>query len=371
MSAQRVLSPGEIPPEERVLSPGEVPAEPPLAEQQPPAWEQNLNIHLICPECQEVPPNLVEEFSSGDTVCASCGLVLSGRIVDTRSEWRTFSNDDQGNDDPSRVGDAANPLLNGSQLATNISFDQGGGKHRELHRAQSKATNDKATKQLLLAYKQIGALCDAKQMQSKVADAAKHLYKMADDARLFKGKPQDVVIAGCIFMACRQVGSARTFKELNGMTNVQKKDIGRVFKVLEKFMKKQRAVGPTVSVGGGVQITEYDATASTNPEELCRRYCNRLKVSKFTANIAEELVRRQTQKGIIDGRSPLSVASACILMITNLMGEAKTPKQIAVEAKVSDSTIRGAYKELLKHKDELIDPAWIEKGGDITRLPAS
>lgn len=45
-------------------------------------------------------PNLVEEFSAGDTICGSCGRVLSERGIDTRSEWRTFSNDDQGNDDP-------------------------------------------------------------------------------------------------------------------------------------------------------------------------------------------------------------------------------------------------------------------------------
>ena len=33
----------------------------------------NLNIHLICPDCRETPPNIVEEFSSGDMVCGTCG----------------------------------------------------------------------------------------------------------------------------------------------------------------------------------------------------------------------------------------------------------------------------------------------------------
>lgn len=84
-----------------------------------------------------MPPNLVEEFSSGDMVCGSCGLVLGDRIIDTRSEWRTFANDDQGNDDPSRVGDSINPLLNGSQLETSIGFGEGM-RSRELHRAQNR-----------------------------------------------------------------------------------------------------------------------------------------------------------------------------------------------------------------------------------------
>lgn len=74
-------------------------------------FRDKLDDILECPECREQPANLVEEFSSGDMVCGSCGLVLGERIVDTRSEWRTFANDDSNNDDPSRVGDAGNPLV--------------------------------------------------------------------------------------------------------------------------------------------------------------------------------------------------------------------------------------------------------------------
>lgn len=196
-------------------------------------------MQMICPDCKEVPPNLIEEFSSGDMVCTSCGLVLGDRIIDTRSEWRTFSNDDQNNDDPSRVGDGANPLLNGSQLQTTIAFGDGGGRARDLHRAQNKATHDKGTKNLLEAYKQIGALCDGWQLQKNVTDTAKHLYKMVTDANQFKGKPQDVIIAGCVFIACRQCGVARTFRETFNLTKVSKKEIGRIFKGLETFFNRQ------------------------------------------------------------------------------------------------------------------------------------
>ncbi|KAH1297630.1 hypothetical protein KXX11_007326, partial [Aspergillus fumigatus] len=92
-------------------------------------WRKNLSAHLICPECREVPPNL--EFpDSHETVCGSCGLVLADREIDMHSEWRTFSNDDQNNDDPSRVGDATNPLLNGDQLETQIASG-GSGRARE------------------------------------------------------------------------------------------------------------------------------------------------------------------------------------------------------------------------------------------------
>ena len=48
----------------------------------------DLAVRLICPDCRDPNPNIVEEFSGGDLVCGTCGLVLGDRVVDTRSEWR-------------------------------------------------------------------------------------------------------------------------------------------------------------------------------------------------------------------------------------------------------------------------------------------
>jgi len=42
------------------------------------------------------------------------------RVIDVGSEWRTFTNE-KATKDPSRVGDAQNPLLNGGDLTTMIS----------------------------------------------------------------------------------------------------------------------------------------------------------------------------------------------------------------------------------------------------------
>lgn len=224
---------------------------PPPAPEKESDWQENLNTTLMCNDCKEFPPNLVEEFSSGDMVCGSCGLVLSERIVDSRSEWRTFANDDQGNDDPSRVGDGANPLLNGSQLSTGIAFGDGNKIARDLNRIQGKNAGDKTTKNLLSAYKEIGAHCDAVNIPKNVSDTAKHLFKLVDDAKAFKGKSQDAIIAGCIFIACRQCGVPRTFREIYALTKVSKKDIGRTFKALEKFFADDSTSKQASAVEGG------------------------------------------------------------------------------------------------------------------------
>lgn len=58
------------------------------AQQHQPTYGPDLAVRLICPDCRDPNPNIIEEFGSGDLVCGSCGLVLGDRVVDTRSEWR-------------------------------------------------------------------------------------------------------------------------------------------------------------------------------------------------------------------------------------------------------------------------------------------
>jgi transcription initiation factor TFIIB len=329
-------------------------------------YRENLNNILSCPDCKEFPPNLTEEFSSGDMVCTSCGLVVGERIIDTRSEWRTFSNDDQGNDDPSRVGDAPNMLLEGSQLETTIAFDGGKGS-KNLSHIQNKMVNDKTTKSLLQAYREIGTLTDSINAGKAVADAAKHIYKLVEDAKFMKGKPQEAIIAGCIFIACRHNNVPRTFREIFSLTRVSKKEIGRVFKQLETFLGKQ---GPNLIKSQAHD--KYHGKGSTSADELCARYCSQLRFrnSQRIEKVSRSLAGKTSAVPDLAGRSPLSVAAACIYMASHLLGEGRTSKEIAQVAGVSDGTIKTAYRFLFQAKEQLIDPDWIANGqGSIEKLP--
>ncbi|KAI0006459.1 cyclin-like protein [Xylariaceae sp. FL0662B] len=331
-------------------------------------YKENLNQVIVCPDCREFPANLVEEFSSGDVVCASCGMVLGDRIIDTRSEWRTFAND-EGGDDPSRVGEAPNMLLNGSQLETNIAYGEGS-RSKELHRAQGRSQNDKATKSLLSAYREISQLCDAINIPKTAQDSAKHIFKLTEDKKFFKGKSQESIIAGCIFIACRQSQVPRTFREIYALTHVSKKEIGRTFKQLEKFLQNNRDANVTGSL---IQVESYEASNSTSAPDLCARYCNHLdfKNPHYMEKTSKRLAEKSSSVKDLAGRSPLSVAAACIYMISHLMGDARTSKDIASVAGVSDGTIKTAYRFLYNAKDELVEEDWLApKGaGRMDRLP--
>jgi transcription initiation factor TFIIB len=331
-------------------------------------FKEDLNRVVMCPDCKEFPPNLVEEFSSGDLVCGDCGLVVGDRIIDTRSEWRTFSNDDQNGDDPSRVGDGPNLLLEGDQLETTIAFDGGKGS-KNLSHIQNKMMNDKGTKALLQAYREIGTLTDSMGAGQVVANAAKHLYKIVEKEKFLKGKPQEAVIAGCIFIACRQNNVPRSFREIFKLTRVSKKEIGRVFKLLEKFMteNKDKVAGMNMDTQG------YQGKGSTSAAELCARYCSQLtfinafKIERLSRQLAEQSVDMSD----LAGRSPLSVAAACIYFACHLFLEARPSRDIASIAGVSDGTVKTAYRFLWNLRVELLDKIGVDDKlkANIEKLP--
>ncbi len=316
----------------------------------------DLNISLVCPECKVYPPQLIERFSEGDVVCALCGLVLSNRVVDTRSEWRTFSNDDQNGDDPSRVGDAGNPLLEGNQLSTMISFVKSDSRiSRDLNRVQNKSGMDKRDINLQQAFSKVSQMCEGYALPKIVQDASKEVYKLVYEERSLKGKSTDSIMAAAIFIGCRQAGVARTFKEIWALTNVPKKEIGKVFKIVTNILN---------SKDKNLSIRNTQETVKTNTDDLIRRYCSHLGLPTQITNAAEYIATKANEIGILAGRSPITIAATAIYMAGSLFRQQQplTPAKIADRTGVSDGTIKTSYKMLFERREDLVDPEWIKSG---------
>lgn len=232
-------------------------------------WVEDLTNYETCPECKECPANIVEEYSSGDMVCDSCGFCLPGRIVCQETEWRHFSGEnDVDHDDPSRIAAAANPLFHGSQLQTSIGSslaaanNNSSTKHRTAHTLQraQEATmavdaNDKSNKKLQTRYSEISALCEGMALTRDVVNTAQYYYKLVDEAKYLRGYKPIAVIAGCVFIACRTCHVPRTFQEVFSCTTVPKADIGKIFKLLQKFLSQpaRKEMEDVVEAGGMFQ----------------------------------------------------------------------------------------------------------------------
>ncbi|KAF8622076.1 hypothetical protein AX15_007221 [Amanita polypyramis BW_CC] len=334
-------------------------AAPPVKNAQP-TYGPDLAIRLICPECRDPNPNIVEEFGSGDLVCGNCGLVLGDRIVDTRSEWRTFANDE--GDDPSRVGAAMDPLMEGiEQLDTVISFRDGGsGIAKELQRAASRSQSSRSERNLLTAFRDISSWCDQFSLPKTISDIAKQLYKRSDEEKLLRGKPLDAVIAACIFIACRQAHVPRTFREICNLTNVSKKVLGQCYKALEQAF----------NLTPGASAANNSSSTTSGPENLLVRYCNHLDLPASVQSICSDIIVAAREHGIADGRSPVSIAGGAIYFTCHLLGKQKSVRDISAVAGVSEGTIKLVYRLYYGEKEKLVKQEWIDEGkAKLERLP--
>lgn len=315
-----------------------------------PTFTEARDVKLICPDCREDPPDLVEEYSSGDLVCAGCGLVVGDKIVDTRSEWRTFANED--GDDPSRVGQAANPILDGltESLETRVSSRDGGsGLSSALQRAANRTAGN-SNRHILDGFDSIQNKVERMSLPRSTAEAAKQLFRRVQDERIMRGKKTDAVIAAVLFVACKQSGNPRTFVEIVTVTGVSKRQIVDCFKALQATFDLGQSEfakpGAASSSAGGVSVT--------NAVNLVTRYCSHLGLEQAVARSTQEIAETVREKGILDGRSPVTVAAACICLSTTIWGIPTSTKRVADATGVSAVTIKGSYRDLIKFKDEVL-----------------
>lgn len=88
--------------------------------------------------------------------------------------------------------------------------------------------------------------------------------------------------------------------------------------------------------------------------------------------MSQEFAGKMDGIGSLAGRSPLSIAGACIYMASHLMGQPKSAKDISAVAGVSDGTIRHAYKLIYPDREKFIDPKWFQDGkSNMSKLPSA
>lgn len=76
--------------------------------------------------------------------------------------------------------------------------------------------------------------------------------------------------------------------------------------------------------------------------------------------MSQDFATKMDGIGSLAGRSPLSVAGACIYMASHLLGKGKSAKEISGVAGVSDGTIRSAYKMIYPEREKIVDPKWLK-----------
>ncbi|KAM0891549.1 hypothetical protein ACQ4PT_026311 [Festuca glaucescens] len=331
------------------------------------------NCMRYCPDCNRAVA-VFRHHASGDTICTQCSRLIGQRYVDQSSEWRTFLNDVGGIGGRGHVGGAAadhffahagNPAAatipypasacNAKSTEASDNHTHGGaggaaGPSRDGTMPQMRrAVSDKS---LADAFHSIDDMAARLGLAAAVRDRAKEVFRKLEYAKVLprggKCRNRHALYAACLHVACRAVGTPRTFKELASVTGDSAtagiKDIGRLVKSIKIHLGEEdgaQAAGE-ITMGAVVQAGDY-----------LRRFGSLVGIGDQEMNAALEAVRR-LEKNLDVRRNPDSIAAAVIYMAVQRAGAGKSVRDVSTATGVGQVTIREVcYKDLGPHAELL------------------
>ncbi|MEM0156115.1 MAG: transcription initiation factor IIB [Thermoplasmataceae archaeon] len=287
-----------------------------------------------CPECGST--QLVRDYERGELVCNNCGIVIDDSYIDQGPEWRAF--DSEQNDSRSRSGSPMTFTIHDKGLSTDISWknkDSYGKSIPTRNRAQLyrlrkwqkriKVSNA-AERNLSQALQELERMASNLSIPNDVRETAAVIYRKAVKQNMIRGRSIEGVVAGSIYAACRITNVPRTLEEIAAVTRVKKKEIGRTYRIMSRYLKLN--------------------IMPSKPDDYINRFCSRLKLSMDARKKATEILKMARDNDLTSGKGPTGVAAAAIYIASLMTAERRTQRAVAEVAGVTEVTIRNRYKEL-------------------------
>jgi len=274
-----------------------------------------------CPECEG------RLSTDGDeTVCDSCGLVVSTDRLDRGPEWRSFADDDT---DPARCGAPLTRSRHDRGLSTEIGRDgRGKGRKWARLRRQHRRTQirSKRERNQVYGFTEIRRLMGALSLPDRIRDQSCSLFRSAQEEDLLRGRSIEGFASAAVYAACRVAGVSRTTSE--------------ILEVAKATAGEHRAAYDALNRELGLPV------AAADPTEFVARFASELDLGQTTRRRARELAERAIEEGYANGRNPSGVAAGALYLAARQQGEAITQSAAAEVADVTAVTVRTAYQAL-------------------------
>ncbi len=293
-----------------------------------------LQVSDRCPQCGK--RTLVDDSHTGELTCHSCGFVVSERAVDQGPEWRSFS--DGKGADRARTGSPTSITYRDMGLSTMIGRSNRDASGRSfaspmrsamerLRKWDNRAPAFGSTeKNLSVALRELDKMGDKLGVSQAVKERAAYIYRKALERGLLRGRSIVGIAAASLYAAFRDTETPRTLKDIAAVENLSRKAIARDYRILLREMDLNMPV----------------ADAAKN----VTRIASKVGLSEKAARKAVEIVRMTEEKEISAGKAPMGLAASALYLASIIEGEAKTQKEIAEAAGVTEVTVRNRYKGL-------------------------
>lgn len=288
-----------------------------------------------CPRCGK--SSLVLDMTMGEQVCTNCGYVVKDIIEEAGPEWRNFSKE-SGEGDRSRVGAPTSLAMHDMGLSTMIGLEKGDASGRALESSMRQQferlrtwdrrskVHTSADRNLRQAFGELQRLAEKVNVSDAVTEKAAYIYRKALDKRLIKGRSITAMITASLYAALRDTETPRTLKDLAVVSGVKKNALASSYRLILKEMDLKMPV--------------------RDPAKYVTRIGRKAGTSEKTQRRALEILRKAQETGGSAGKDPMGLAAAALYVASVMENEAKTQKDYAQAAGVTEVTIRNRYKTL-------------------------
>ncbi|KKO99458.1 hypothetical protein THAR02_08437 [Trichoderma harzianum] len=235
----------------------------------------------------------------------------------------------------------------------------------DQRRTSSSGRHHEAQEGLTQAYKQIDRLCEFVKVEAIVANDAKDLFRLMDKYKIMQDNPQEAVIDGCIFLACRQHKESRADQILFEYLNADREKVKKVVEQFHDFQQRfpHAEVAEEHDKPESTRKTSPEAPSDSQPASsrgrryegqegltkaykmikgLCEEFVN---VEATVVDDAQDLFRFMDKYKMMNGHSEDAVLYGCIFLACRKHNVPRTFSEIFSWLNANKTEVRRVAKQ--------------------------
>ena len=295
-----------------------------------------LRNKLLCRDHKDYEFTITDP-DSGETICTSCGVVLSDRVSQLNFEERRSFNALQ-DWERSRVGMPRTLARHDKGLYTVIGKPTKDASGQTIdssmrammerlrtwdHRLQARSATDRNLKS---AFVKLEAMKEKLSLPQSTIEKAAYIYRKVQEMGMIKGRTINAALGASIYVACREAGITRTLNDIAVVGNTSYKELARTYRLIVLNLD--------------LKIPMID------PIKCIAKLANKLGLSEITKRYAIDYMRAITKNGFSAGKDPMGLAGAVIYLSCRTHDQPRTQIEVANAAGVTEVTLRNRTKEL-------------------------
>jgi transcription initiation factor TFIIB len=299
--------------------------------------EESSSFPKTCTQNNGLHGPLITDSIRGEILCGSCGLVLLDKVEDSGPEQRSFTVEEYA--EKSRTGLGSALSIHDKGLSTVIGSqdkDAAGNSispymkyaFNRLRTWDNRSKTNTIERSLKSAFAILNTLKSKLDLSDAIVERAAYLYRKALAKKITRGRSIAGIMLAALYAACRETNAPRTLQDVASAGNITVKDLSRHYRILFNTL--------------GLQLESYNST------DFVTRISSAVGLSEKTKRGALDILFKAKEKGITDGKNPISLAAAALYLSCIINEEKATQKNIASASGISSVTIRSVGRIIRK-----------------------